>query len=258
MSKEVCMSCQACRGRCDQCSLDCCIKNMNNHNEIFYLASQFPNKVYSAEGVLQTEANEIKNDLKQKQIYLNGNTCCLSHCEDLLNEIQNKCCDFSNKNKELTFKIEDKKNYFIQEEKNLIDEYNEKTKCLKSFYEKEKSWYDAEIEKEKLKTKELDILKESINDLNKERENIINTNMNEIANDYINAEQPKIEIEFENGKKSIDENNKIIMPNLEYTEEEKKLENDYLNTINNIKNYSNKIPYFDNWITMYDLKKFIN
>lgn len=258
MSKEVCMSCQACGGRCDQCSLDCCIKNMNNHDEIFYLASQFPNKVYSAEGQLQTESNKIKNELQQKQIFLNGNTCCLSHCEGLLNEMQNKCNEFSNKNKELDYKIEAEKKSFKQEEKNMADEYNEKINCLKNFQEKEKSWYDKEIEKEKLKSKELATLKESINDLNKERENIINTNMNEIANNYINEEQPKIEIEFENGKKSIDEKNKIIIPNLVYTEEEKKLENDYLNTINNVKNYSDKIPYFDNWIAMYDLKKFIN
>ena len=108
MSKEVCMSCQACGGRCDQCTLDCCIKNMSNHNEMFYLASQFPNKVYSAEGQLQTKADEIKNDLIKKQIYLNGCTCCLSHCEELLNEIQNKCNDFNNKNRELTFKIAEK------------------------------------------------------------------------------------------------------------------------------------------------------
>jgi len=231
---------------------------MNNHDEIFYLASQFPNKVYSAEGQLQTEANKIKNDLQQEQIYLNGNTSCLSFCEGLLNEIQNKCYEFSNKNKELDFKIEEEKKNFKQEEKNVTDEYNEKINCLKNFLEKEKSWYDKEIEKEKLKSKELDTLKESINDLSKERENIINTNMNKIVNDFINEEQPKIEIEFENGKKSIDERNKIITQNLEYTEEEKKLENDYLNTINNVKNYSDKIPYFDNWIAMYDLKKFIN
>ena len=43
---------------------------------------------------------------------------------------------------------------------------------------------------------------------------------------------------------------------MEYTEEEKQLENEYL-TIINIKNYSVQIPFFDNWINMYDLKKYI-
>lgn len=258
MSKEVCISCQACGGKCDQCKLDCCIKNMNNHYELFNLASQFQNKVYGAEGQLLTLANDIKNELLKRQISLNGYTCCLSHCEELLNEIQNKCDDFSSKNEELSFKIEEKKKSFEQEKKNIIETYEQKINCLKIFYEKEKLLYDTEIEKEKFKVKEIDTLKESINDLTKERENIININMNEIANEYINEEQPKIEIEFENGKKSINETNNIITPKLEYTEEEKKLENDYLNIINNVKNYSDKIPYFDNLITMYDLKKFIN
>ena len=56
---------------------------------------------------------------------------------------------------------------------------------------------------------------------------------------------------------SIDEQNKIIITNLEYTDIEKQLENVYLTIINNIKNYSVQIPFFDNWINMYDLKKYI-
>ena len=43
---------------------------------------------------------------------------------------------------------------------------------------------------------------------------------------------------------------------MEYTEEEKQLENEYLTIINNIKNYYVQIPFFDNWINMYDLKKY--
>ena len=115
---------------------------------------------------------------------------------------------------------------------------------------------DNKSKKEKLK-KEIDSLIESIDNLTKEKDNIINIDINEIANDYINEEQPKIEIKYENCKKSIDEQNKIIITNLEYTEEEKQLENEYLTIINNIKNYSVQIPFFDNWINMYDLKKYI-
>lgn len=258
MSKDVCMSCSSCGGKCDQCTRECCIENMKIHNEMFYLASQFQNKVYSAEGELLSKANEVKNNLLKKEISLNGATCCLFHCEELLNEMQNRQNDLDSKSKELAFKIEEKKKLFELEEKNIIEKYDEKINCLKKLNEKEQSLVDAEMEKEKLKLKEMETLTESINDLTKEKQNIINISMNEIANNYINEEQPKIETEFENAKKSIDEKNKVIIPNLEYSEEEKKLENDYLNTINNVKNYSNKIPYFDNWITMYDLKKFIN
>ena len=74
--------------------------------------------------------------------------------------------------------------------------------------------FGSEAEKEKLKRKEIDSLIESINNLTKEKDNIINININEIAIDYINEEQPKIEIEYENSKNSIDTQNKIIIPNL--------------------------------------------
>ena len=69
---------------------------------------------------------------------------------------------------------------------------------------------DNKSKKEKLK-KEIDSLIESIDNLTKEKDNIIYIYINEIANDYINEEQSKIEIEYENCKKSTDEQNKIII-----------------------------------------------
>ena len=67
-----------------------------------------------------------------------------------------------------------------------------------------------------------------------------------------------MEYDYENQKNLIDKTNQIIVQNLEYTEEEKNLQGYYLNTINNIKNYSDKIPFFDNWIKAYNLNKYIN
>lgn len=67
-----------------------------------------------------------------------------------------------------------------------------------------------------------------------------------------------IEYEYQYKKNIIDKKNQIRTANLEYTEEEKNLENYYLNTINNIKNYLKKIPFFDNWMKVYDLDKYIN
>ena len=69
---------------------------------------------------------------------------------------------------------------------------------------------DNKSKKEKFK-KEIDSLIESIDNLIKEIDNIIYIYINEITNDYINEEQSKIEIEYENCKKSIDEQNKIII-----------------------------------------------
>ena len=139
----------------------------------------------------------------------------------------------------------------------MLNTYNKEINSFINFNEKKQSLINSGIEKEKLKRKEIDSLIESIDNLTKEKDNIINININEIANNYINEEQPKIENEYENSKMSIDEQNKIIILNLEYTEEEKQLENEYLTIINNIKNYSGQIPYFDKWINMYDLKKYI-
>ena len=100
---------------------ECSINNLKNHNEIFYLASQFPNKVYSAEGQLLSLASEVKNNLLTNyQISINSNICCLSHCENFLDEIRNKCDDFRDKNNEFSIKIEEKKILFEQEEKKYI------------------------------------------------------------------------------------------------------------------------------------------
>ena len=59
---------------------------------------------------------------------------------------------------------------------------------------------DNKSKKRKVK-KEIDSLIESIDNLTKEKDNIINIDINEIANDYINEEQPKIEIKYENWKR---------------------------------------------------------
>ena len=139
----------------------------------------------------------------------------------------------------------------------MLNTYNKEINSFKNFNEKKQSLIDRGIEKVKLKRKEIHSLIELIDNLTKEKDNIINIDINEIAGNYINEELPKIENEYENSKMSIDEQNKIIILNLEYTEEEKQLENEYLTIINNIKNYSGQIPYFDNWINMYDLKKYI-
>ena len=88
---------------------------------MFYLASQFQNKVYSAEGQLLTKANEVKNDLLKKEISLNGPTCCLFHCEELLNEMQNKHNDLNIKNKELALKIEEKKILYELNKNKIIE-----------------------------------------------------------------------------------------------------------------------------------------
>ena len=68
----------------------------------------------------------------------------------------------------------------------MLNTYNKEINSFKNFNEKKQSLIDSEIEKEKLKRKEIDSLIESIDNLTKEKDNIINIDINEIANDYIN------------------------------------------------------------------------
>ena len=80
----------------DNFTRECSFNNLKDHNEIFYLAYQFSNKVYSAEGQLLSLASEVKNNLLTNyQISINSNICFLSHWEDFFDEIRNKCDDFS-------------------------------------------------------------------------------------------------------------------------------------------------------------------
>ena len=44
----------------DNFTRECSFNNLKDHNEIFYLAYQFSNKVYSAEGQLLSKASEVK------------------------------------------------------------------------------------------------------------------------------------------------------------------------------------------------------
>ena len=101
-------------------------------------------------------------------------------------------------------------------------------------------------------------LKKAKENLENEKEKIKKINVDEIVNKFVSGEKNKIEADCQSQKNRIDEENKLKEEILEYTEEEKNLESDYLKIINGIKKYSNKIPYFDNWIEVYKLKKYIN
>ena len=81
-----------------------------------------------------------------------------------------------------------------------MNTYNKEINSLKNSNANQWELIDNKSKKEKLK-KEIDSLIESIDNLTKEKDNIIYIYINEIANDYINEEQSKIEIEYENWKK---------------------------------------------------------
>ena len=260
MSRNNCASCSACKGinktYCDNCNASCCQDNMKNHREIFYLGDQFPSKVYNAESELRSEADRVQKNLYQKyNIYISECRCCLEHCENFLNAMKNRYNEMNNRKYELENQIQREKGNFESNKRNLSNDFNQRLLNMNNSFENEKRTIRNEREKENEKIKPLKKTKEN---LENEKEKIKKINVNEIVNKFVIGEKNKIEADCQSQKSRIDEENQFKEEILEYTEEEKTLENNYLNIINGIKKYSNKIPYFDNWIEVYKLKKYIN
>jgi len=263
MNRLYCTSCLPCKNLnltyCDNCEKICCEENMKNHREIFYLGDQFQTKVNYAENELCSKADQVKNNLyKICNINIDESRYCLDKCENFLSSMINKYYEMGSDKNKLSNKIEKDKNEFEKDKMKLKIDFEQKLKELNESFEKEKNSIKNEINNENIK-KETEIINLNNSKINfeKEKKNILNKNVDLIINDFINKEKPKIEDDYQKEKNLIDEKNKLIKQNLEYTEKEKKLENDYLTTICNIKNYSKKIPYFDNWIKVYNLNKYL-
>ena len=295
MSRENCKACSPCNRRnypcCDNCDASCCQENMKKHEEIFWLCVKFYHNVDDAENELTTKVKKISDNLKIIDNYLFHTTYGVSVCEDFLDNMKNKynvmqkleyslnnqindgvshCENFLDnmKNKynvmqnleySLNNQINQNKTNFEEEKRKISFNYEIELRKLKdSFEEKKAEIADTKGKRNKDIEKNITTKEETKKELEDKKENIKSTNINEIVNDYINREKPQIENEYQNQKNIIDDKNKIEIVNLEYTEEEKNLENYYLNTICNIKNYSKKIPFFDDWMKAYNLNNYIN
>lgn len=60
MSRYTCNTCSACEGKCDKCSANVCINNMEKHREIFKLNDDFNNVIYYTIQNLYNKCCEIK------------------------------------------------------------------------------------------------------------------------------------------------------------------------------------------------------
>ena len=264
MSREKCKACSPCNRRnyscCDNCDASCCQENMKKHAEIFCLYDNFGNNVYDAENELKKKAKNIKDNLSNNNnINISCCTCCVSHCEDFLNNMKNKYNVMQNLEYSLNNQISQNKTNFENEKKKIYFYKEIELRKLKDSFEVKKAEIaDTKGKRNKDIEKNITTKEETKKALEDKKENIKSTNINEIVNDYINREKPQMENEYQNQKNIIDDKNKITTANLEYTEEEKNLENYYLNTICNIKNYSKKIPFFDDWMKAYNLNNYIN
>ena len=264
MSRENCSCCNPCKGinkiYCDNCSANCCTENMKKHQEIFYLGDQFGTKVNYAENELCTKSNKVRENIdKICNINISGNCDSLYSCENFFNSMKNVYNELDYKKYEFNNKIKQNQKKLENEKKNLMNDYNQKLKNLNDIFDNEKINIKNEMNNDnKKKEEKMNNLKNSKNILEEEKIDILSRNVDKIVIDYINGEKTIIENNYQNEKNSIDEKNQLVKQNFEFTEQEKALESYYLNTINNIKNYSQKIPYFDNWIQVYNLNKYLN
>ena len=263
MSQEYCKACAACNERnyahCDNCTAYRCQENMKMHMEIFSLNDNFYRNVNDAENELIKKAKEIEDKLsKDYNIYI-SHCNCSDHYECFLDGVKNKYNEMQNLEYSLNNQMYQNKTNFEKEKRNISYQFEIKLKELNNSCElKKREITDTKGKRNKDIEKYLTKKEKTKKKLEDKKEKIKSTNINEIVNDYINREKPQMENEYQNEKNIIDDKNKTATVNLEYTEEEKNLENYYLNTICNIKNYSKKIPFFDDWMKAYNLNNYLN
>lgn len=259
MSRYKCVNCQPCKDRnypcCDYCSAGCCQDCKRNHDEIFYLSDKFRYKVNEALSDLTSKSYSVKNNLTNYSVYLSYYGGGIYYCENFLNSMRNRYNDLCSQNSRLANDIYNENNEFCRNCDRLSNQHQIDMKRISNDYSLEMERINNCRTMENKNKAQIDSLKENKKELEKEKNKI---NMDEIINNFIEAEKKKEEKEFILNKNNIDKENEVEDKKLEYTQEEINLKNSYLDDIKKIKNYSGKIPYFENWINMYNLNKYIN
>jgi len=229
---------------------------MNSDMELSLLNNDFKTYLSYAIDDLCNKSNEILNKLKnfhKINITYNPNFSNLTDCERFLDKLKEKLKEIR-----LTKSDIDKKILEI-----LINDEENKNK-LKLEYEKE-----LEI----LKKEEIEGTKDSENMIHleedkmkiklEEKENLI-LNMSEIGqdqesiiNNYEKEELLKADLEYNKNIEKLNKKYIIKEAKLEFTNEEIKLKNKYLEEIQKIKSYSNN-PFYNNLIVSFGLNQYLN
>lgn len=229
---------------------------MNSDMELSLLNNDFKTYLSYAIDDLCNKSNEILNKLKnfhKINITYNPNFSNLTDCERFLDKLKEKLKEIR-----LTKSDIDKKILEI-----LIYDEENKNK-LKLAYEKELEKLDKEViegtkDSENIIHAEEDKMKIKL----EEKENLI-LNMSEIGqdqesiiNNFEKEELLKADLEY---NKNIEKLNKKYIINeqkFEYTNDEIKLKNKYLEEIQKIKSYSNN-PFYNNLIVSFGLNQYLN
>lgn len=229
---------------------------MNSDMELSLLNNDFKTYLSYAIDDLCNKSNEILNKLKnfhKINITYNPNFSNLNDCEGFLEKLKEKLKEIRLTKNDIDQKILD---ILIYDEEN-------KNK-LKLAYEKELEKLDKEViegtkDSENIIHAEEDKMKIKL----EEKENLI-LNMSEIGqdqesiiNNFEKEELLKADLEYNKNIEKLNQKYIIKEQKFEYTNDEIKLKNKYLEEIQKIKSYSNN-PFYNNLIVSFGLNQYLN
>ena len=229
---------------------------MNSDMELSLLNNDFKTYLSYAIDDLCNKSNEILNKLKnfhKINITYNPNFSNLNDCEGFLEKLKEKLKEIRLTKNDIDQKILD---ILIYDEEN-------KNK-LKIAYEKELEKLDKEViegtkDSENIIHAEEDKMKIKL----EEKENLI-LNMSEIGqdqesiiNNFEKEELLKADLEYNKNIEKLNKKYIIKEQKFEYTNDEIKLKNKYLEEIQKIKSYSNN-PFYNNLIVSFGLNQYLN
>ena len=229
---------------------------MNSDMELSLLNNDFKTYLSYAIDDLCNKSNEILNKLKnfhKINITYNPNFSNLNDCEGFLEKLKEKLKEIRLTKNDIDQKILD---ILIYDEEN-------KNK-LKLAYEKELEKLDKEViegtkaseniihaeeDKMKIKLEEKENLILNMSEIGKDQESIINN--------FEKEELLKADLEYNKNIEKLNKKYIIKEQKFEYTNDEIKLKNKYLEEIQKIKSYSNN-PFYNNLIVSFGLNQYLN
>ena len=229
---------------------------MNSDMELSLLNNDFKTYLSYAIDDLCNKSNEILNKLKnfhKINITYNPNFSNLNDCEGFLEKLKEKLKEIRLTKHDIDQKILD---ILIYDEEN-------KNK-LKLAYEKEFEKLDKEViegtknseniihaeeDKMKIKLEEKENLILNMSEIGQDQESIINN--------FEKEELLKADLEYNKNIEKLNKKYIIKEQKFEYTNDEIKLKNKYLEEIQKIKSYSNN-PFYNNLIVSFGLNQYLN
>ena len=229
---------------------------MNSDLELSLLNNNFKKYLVNAIDDLCTKSNEILNNLKNSHginIKYNHNISNINDCEELLNKLKEKKDELRLTKNDIDKKILDILIYDEENKNKLKLDYEKKLEELEQEVIEgtidSENMVNIEENKMKIKLEEKENLIINMNDIGKDQESIINN--------YEKEELSKADLEYNKNIEKLNKKYIIKDEKLEYSNEEIKLKNNYLNEIQKIKSYSNN-PFYNNLIFSLGLNQYLN